>query len=90
MKEALDLIQAGGTLAFALLALGALLTGRVQPKHVVDSLWEQVQYERQQKERAFKKAEDAQASHDRMAAALENQNRIAEDRVTRARVTRKS
>lgn len=85
MQDALELIQAGGTLAFALLALGALLSGRVVPKHVVDDRDRTISYERAQKEQAFDKAKAVQASFDRLADAVEAKNRIDAERLETAR-----
>ena len=81
MQEALELIQAGGLLGFALLALGALTTGRVVPKHVVEDRDKTIQYERDQKDRAFALARTAQESHDRLADAVEARNRLDEARI---------
>lgn len=83
MQEALELIQAGGTLAFALLALGALIIGRVVPKHVVDDKDRVIEYERDQKDKAFALAKAGQASHDRLADAVEARNRLDEERLRR-------
>jgi hypothetical protein len=80
-QETLDLIQSGGTLVFALLALGALISGRVQPKHVVDDKDRTIAYERSQKEQAFEKAKATQASFDRLADAVEARNLLDQERV---------
>jgi hypothetical protein len=88
LPQILEIIQTGGTLAFALVGLWAFVTGRVQPRHVVEDRDKTIAYERAQKDRAFEMARAAQASHDRLANAVEARNRIEEDRVTRARVRR--
>jgi len=85
--ETLDLIQSGGTLVFALLALGALLTGRVVPKHVLDDKDRTIAYERQQKDAAFDKARAAQASFDRLADAVEARNLLDQERVRSRKVS---
>lgn len=85
--ETLDLIQSGGTLVFALLALGALLSGRVVPKHVVDDKDRTIAYEREQKDAAFDKARAAQASFDRLADAVEARNVLDQERVRSRKVS---
>lgn len=83
-QQILDAVQTGGTLAFALLALGALITGRVQPRHVVDDKDRTIAYERAQKDQAFDLAKSAIASHDRLADAVEARNRLDQERLSRA------
>lgn len=80
-QETLDLIQSGGTLVFALLALGALISGRVRPKHEIDNRDATIAYERSQKEQAFEKAKATQASFDRLADAVEARNLLDQERV---------
>lgn len=75
MQEALELIQAGGTLAFALLALGALITERVVPRARLDEM-------RADKKEALELARSAIASTERLADAVEARN-AAEGRARR-------
>ena len=73
MQEALELIQAGGTLAFALLALGALITERVVPRGRLDEM-------RADKREAMDIARQSIAAQERLADAVEARNQLERER----------
>lgn len=73
MQEALELIQAGGTLAFALLALGALITERVVPRGRLDEM-------RTDKREAMDIARQSIAAQERLADAVEARNQLERER----------
>ena len=83
--EVLEAIQTGGTLVFALLAIGALITGQVRTKREVDERDRTIAYEREQKEKAYTRAREVQDSFDRMADAVEARNKLDQERVVSAR-----
>jgi len=80
-QETLDLIQSGGTLVFALLAIGALLTGQVRAKREVEDRDRTIEYERSQKEQAFDKAKTMQSDMRELTEAVKARNLLDQERV---------
>lgn len=84
-KEFIDLVSTGGALAFMVVAVWAFATGRIIPvellkeqaKHYTDI----ITYERQQKDDALEIARAALQSHDRLADAVEERNRLDRERL---------
>lgn len=86
IKELLDVISTAGALGFMVVAVWAFATGRIVPsdllmrqgKHYDDI----IAYERQQKDDALEIARAALQSHDRLADAVEERNRLDRERLS--------
>ena len=85
-KEILDLVSTGGALAFMVLAVWAFATGRVVPSDLLNRQGKHyediITYERQQKDEALDIARAALQSHDRIADAVEERNRLDRERLS--------
>ena len=89
VKELLDVVSTAGALGFMVIAVWAFATGRIVP---IGTVREQashftniVEYEREQKRDALEVARAALESHDRLADAVEERNRLDRERLTVAR-----
>jgi hypothetical protein len=74
VKEILDVLSTAGALGFMAIALWAFATGRVVPLSMLE-------YERKQKDEALSVTKAALESHDRLADAVEERNRLDRERL---------
>jgi hypothetical protein len=74
IKEILDVVSTAGALGFMVIAVWAFATGRVVPLSMLE-------YERKQKDEALSVTKAALESHDRLADAVEERNRLDRERL---------
>jgi hypothetical protein len=79
IKEILDAVSTLGALGFTIIAVWAFATGRIVPASLLE-------YERKQKDEAVGLTKGALQSHDRIADAVEERNRLDRERLEQARL----
>lgn len=85
LKDLLDAVATLGALGFALAVVWGYFTGRIPGPKYVQYLLDTIEYERGEKVKAQEFADATGRSHDKMADAIDERNRLDRERLMLSR-----